>query len=325
MANPGQEDFDNDGQGDVCDADDDNDGVPDAQDADPLDRFVCRDVDADTCDDCTSGTSDPSNDGTDTDGDGLCDVGDADDDGDGIPDTVDPCPLDPTNSCNCTDTDGDGICDDDDNCPLAVNPAQQDTDADGIGDVCDNCPGAFNPEQHDSDGDAVGDACDPDTGTIDVILLPGGMLEWHSSQAFTDWNLYRSDLDVLRLTGSYTQEEGSSPLAMRICGVGLSWFQDFEDPPAGKTAFYLVTGMNGGIEGSLGPDGSGQVRPNPNPCVGVSEQTLCVQSGGVWDPGSCGHYPCGQFPDCDAIIPGCDCGPGRNFGPGGCFDDASCP
>ncbi len=56
-----------------------------------------------------------------------------------------------------------------------------------------------------------------------------------------------------------------------------------------------------------------------------SEQHLCEMTDGTWDPLSCGHYFCGQFPDCDAIIPGCDCGPGRNFQAGlGCVPDPAC-
>jgi hypothetical protein len=62
-------------------------------------------------------------------------------------------------------------------------------------------------------------------------------------------------------------------------------------------------------------------------CIGprAGKETLCVATGGRWDPTSCGHYECGQFPPCDAIIPGCDCGPGRNFTPGrGCIADPRC-
>ena len=54
-----------------------------------------------------------------------------------------------------------------------------------------------------------------------------------------------------------------------------------------------------------------------NLCNGT--QTICEESGGRWDEGSCGHYQCGEFPSCDAIVPGCDCGEGRNFGADGCF------
>ncbi len=70
LENPLQEDFDEDGQGDVCDADDDGDGVADIDDAFPHDPAEWSDVDGD-------GIGDNADveecDGVDNDGDGLVD------------------------------------------------------------------------------------------------------------------------------------------------------------------------------------------------------------------------------------------------------------
>lgn len=58
---------------------------------------------------------------------------------------------------------------------------------------------------------------------------------------------------------------------------------------------------------------------------GVVGQALCEQSGGTWDLESCGHYPCGFVPRCDAIDPGCNCGLGFNFDEDmGCLADDEC-
>lgn len=100
-----------------------------------------------------------------------------DPDGDGLRNYEDPCPNDPTNSCDPTsgqggpddpdppgpppppsphpchvDTDGDGIHD-------CIDP---DDDNDGIPDSEDNCRTTPNSLQGDNDGDGKGDACDPD-------------------------------------------------------------------------------------------------------------------------------------------------------------------
>jgi len=129
--NPGQEDLDSDGWGDVCD------NCPDIGNSDQ------EDIDGDgtgyVCDECI-----------DMDGDGAGDPGYAqntcpddncpadynpdqlDSDEDGIGDVCDVCPFDPDN-----DIDQDGICGDVDNCPNIPNPDQADADGDGIGDVCD--------------------------------------------------------------------------------------------------------------------------------------------------------------------------------------------
>jgi hypothetical protein len=57
-----------------------------------------------------------------------------------------------------------------------------------------------------------------------------------------------------------------------------------------------------------------------------TDRSACEQSGGEWDPDSCGHYECGLFPDCDAVIPGCNCGPGQRFESGsGCVPSDDCP
>jgi hypothetical protein len=66
------------------------------------------------------------------------------------------CP-DPT-----SDADGDGTDDAQDNCLGLANPSQSDVDGDAFGDVCDNCVLDANQSQSDLDGDGDGDACDPD-------------------------------------------------------------------------------------------------------------------------------------------------------------------
>jgi hypothetical protein len=64
----------------------------------------------------------------------------------------------------------------------------------------------------------------------------------------------------------------------------------------------------------------------PGLCQPTREAHLCFHSGGEWDESSCGHYTCGEFPECDAVIPGCDCGPAANFVEGeGCVEDSACP
>jgi MYXO-CTERM domain-containing protein len=104
-ANPGQEDDDIDGAGNVCDA------CP----ADALD-----DIDGDgACGDVDNCPDDDN-------------PGQEDADADDLGDACDACPDDADN-----DADADGVCGDVDNCPDDDNPGQEDADGDDIGDACD--------------------------------------------------------------------------------------------------------------------------------------------------------------------------------------------
>ena len=148
VSNPGQEDSDSDGVGDVCDAF-------------PLDATETTDTDGDGIGDNTDTC--PNDAGNDADGDGIC--------GD-----VDSCPADADN-----DADGDGVCGDVDNCPAVANPLQENNDGDFEGDACDtdddndgvvDTSDAFPfdaTETIDTDGDGTGNNADADDDNDGVI------------------------------------------------------------------------------------------------------------------------------------------------------------
>ena len=169
--NPGQEDADNDGLGDACDAlnDSDDDGIADDVDNCPNDANPNQpDSDGDGIGNRCDPLNDSDNDGIDVSEDNCpltANPGQEDTDNDGLGDACD----------EVNDSDGDGIADDVDNCPNDANPNQPDSDGDGIGNRCDpvndtdddgiedsvdNCPLDPNAGQQDADDDGFGDACD---------------------------------------------------------------------------------------------------------------------------------------------------------------------
>jgi hypothetical protein len=163
------------------------------------------------------------------------------------------------------DTDSDALGDACDNCATEFNASQEDLDGDGAGDACDNCLAEFNAGQSDLDDDGEGDRCDLDDGLILMFFGDADTLEWQEEAGFDSWNCYRGDLEVLEETGVYTQEPGSNDLAEQSSGLTEPWLDDPDVPAGERCAFYLVTGVSGGVESSLGEDSAGNERPNDNP------------------------------------------------------------
>ena len=263
VPNPDQADADGDGAGDACDecTDPDRDGWCD----------VCPPGVECLRDNCP-GVHNPNQ--ADSDGDAVGDRCDncvfvsnpdqADADRDGVGNACDNCPKQ-ANSDQ-LDTDGDGIGDACDNCPLVFNPLQDDEDEDGVGDVCDNCPTRHNPTQSDVDGDGQGDHCDLDDHLIYILFRSRDHLFWQPESGFDRWNGYRGSWKLFLSTGEYTQAPGSHPLAAQFCGLGATDLVDPIVPDPGHVAHYLVTGVAGGVEGTLGFDSAGVERPNHHPC-----------------------------------------------------------
>jgi N-acetylneuraminic acid mutarotase len=250
----------------IC-ANDCNDANPNIR---PNAAEICNGID-DNC----NGQIDENAQGVDSDADGVHNACDncpsvpnptqTDIDGDHVGNACDNCPT--VANVSQADTDGDTLGDACDNCPLAPNVAQTDTDGDRVGDACDDCANDADPSQTDFDHDGEGDVCDVNDGLILILGTDDkSYIEWQQETGPQTWNVYTGDLAVLRSSGVYTQVPGSNPLASRACGVADVFSQDSTIPDPGRVQYSLVTGVTGGVEGSLGTNHAGTPRPNTNPC-----------------------------------------------------------
>ncbi len=229
-------------------------GAPDADDDGVLDL----------CDPCPADPAD------DADGDGLCadqdnapfvaNADQLDADGDGVGDAADVCPAiaDPDQ----LDLDGDGAgdaCDADaDGDGLDDATADTDDDGDGVADAADVCPGVPDGAQPDRDADGAGDACDPDDGAVHGLrLAAGGALLWRTEAGAESYNLYRGDLGAELLLGF---------AACRASGLGAPLYVDAREPEPGNGWLYLVSAVEGGVEGTLGTKSDGGERTVAGSC-----------------------------------------------------------
>jgi hypothetical protein len=151
------------------------------------------------------------------------------------------------------------------------DPAGVDSDGDTVPNACDNCVLSVNPGQDDMDEDLEGDACDLNDRVILFSDLAPAQVSWQREEGSAWFNLYRGDLAVLRSTGVYTQAEGEpgpeeEQPAKRFCGLADPSVADTFTPAAGQAVFYLATGVEGGVETTLGTNSSGAERPNTASC-----------------------------------------------------------
>jgi hypothetical protein len=126
-------------------------------------------------------------------------------------------------------------------------------------------------------------------GVIQFTDVRADALSWEREAGFDAFNLYRGDLATLRdYWFAYTQDPAWGPAGGRFCGLTEARAGDAHLPAPGKVTYYLVAGVAGGIEGTLGADSQGRERVNAYSCgaaAGDEIRTVVYTDGGAYAPG----------------------------------------
>jgi hypothetical protein len=223
VVDPAPEDFDGDGQGNLCDDDSDGDGVPDGADLCPADADTDQsDMDADGYGDACD--VDADNDAIDDQTDNCPFVPNstqANADSDSFGNVCDPCPADRRN-----DADADGYCADVDNCPTFANADQADIDGDGRGDECQLCPTTPAPEALERSVlrlRFLGGTPDNDKLTFRAdFTLPFGRTFAELDPTATPWRLVLHDRDE---DADYDRIDATLPAAMYAGEGSAGWLR----------------------------------------------------------------------------------------------------
>lgn len=171
--------------------------------------------------------------------------------------------------------------------PAALPPGFVDCNDNSIPDECDIEWGT----SFDCNDDIVPDECqvvqcEIEDGVHLISLSASHGITWYPERGFNTFNLYRGDLDLLKMTGLYTQDPAAVPLAARNCHLAATLLPDGIVPGAGKALYYILTGDIGPQEASLGTDSDGMVRINDNPCPAPPPLSVSVRSDkAVYAPG----------------------------------------
>jgi len=107
----------------------------------------------------------------------------------------------------------------------------------------------------------------PSGEVLNIVFDGQDVINWSVNDSGDIYNVYRASLTSLKNTGTYTQPTGMA-IPEQSCNFAASSlpFGDAYAPPNGFVAYYLVTLRQIAVEGTLGSDSSGALRPNDNPC-----------------------------------------------------------
>jgi hypothetical protein len=128
--------------------------------------------------------------------------------------------------------------------------------------------------------------CELEDGVHLIEFPERDRIAWFPERGFNTFNLYRGDLELLKMLELYTQDPATIPLAARSCHLAAVSLADGIVPEVGQAVYYLLTGDTGSPEGSLGADSNGIVRRNDNPCPPPPALSVSVRTDkAVYAPG----------------------------------------